>query len=121
MMHREQLSYLGQRVCVDVVGPLIASMYRGKMCTVFLTIQDSWSRYLMAIPMEDQKTPQVVAALVENWIYMFGVPETIHSDNGSNFNSNLFKEVLRLLGIVNQICQNTPLRVMDGLNILTPY
>ena len=65
----------------------------------------------MAIPMEDQKTPQVVAALVENWIYMFGVPETIHSDNGSNFNSNLFKEVLRSLGIVKS---NTPKYSPEG-------
>ena len=111
MMHREQLSYLGQRVCIDVVGPLTASMYRGNMCTVFLTIQDSWSRYLMAIPMQDQKTPQVVAALVENWIYMMGVPETIHSDQGSNFNSNLFKEVMKSLGIVKT---NTPKYSPEG-------
>ena len=37
--HREQLSYFSQRLYVDFVGPLTASMFQGKMCKHFVTIQ----------------------------------------------------------------------------------
>lgn len=98
--HREELSYFGQRVYTDVVGPLSGSRYNGKICRYLLTIQDGYTRYLVAIPIEDQKTETIVKALIDGWIYTFGVMETLHSDNGKNFASNLYKEVMKQLGIV---------------------
>lgn len=97
--HREQLSYFGQRVYTDVVGPLTAAPFQGKLCKYFLTIQDGFTRYLVATPIEDQLTSTIVTALVDKWIYVHGVMETLHSDNGSNFSSNLFREVMQRLGI----------------------
>lgn len=97
--HREQLSYFGQRVYIDVVGPLTAASYQGKACKFLLTIQDGFTRYLVAVPIPDQVTSTIVTALMERWIYVHGVCETLHSDNGSSFTSHLFKEVMHRLGI----------------------
>ena len=41
----------------------------------------------------------VAAVLVEEFICRFGIPVQIHTDQGRNFESNLFKEVCRLLDI----------------------
>ena len=103
VLHREQLSYFSQRVYCDIVGPLTGCSYHGKMCHVILTIQDGFTRYLVAVPLPDQKTETVINAIIENWIYVFGCMETLHTDRGTNFTSNLFKEVMHQLGITKTV------------------
>ena len=98
--HREELSYFGQRVYTDIVGPLNGNKYGGKVCKYLLTIQDGFTRLLVAVPLPDQKTETVVSNLIDKWVLVHGVPEVIHSDNGSNYSSNLFKEVMARLGII---------------------
>ena len=98
--HHEELSYFGQRVYTDVVGILTAARYQGQSCQYILTIQDGFTRYLVATPIPNQTTETIVTALLDKWIYVFGVPETIHSDNGANFSSKLYQEVMRQLGII---------------------
>ena len=97
--HREQLSYFGQRVYCDIVGPLTPALYQGKQCKYFLTVQDGFTRYLIATPLEDQLTSTVVDAIITKWIHVHGVMETLHSDNGANYTSHLFKEVMLKLGV----------------------
>ena len=101
--HREQLSYFNQRVYCDVVGVLTGSPYHGRTCRYLLTIQDGFTRYLVAVPMPDQTTETIVTTLIDNWIYVFGCPETLHTDRGSSYTSNLFQEVMRALGIVKTV------------------
>ena len=101
--HREQLSYFNQRVYCDVVGELTGSPYHGRTCRYLLTIQDGFTRYLVAVPIPDQTTDTIVNTFIDNWIYVFGCPETLHTDRGSSYTSNLFKEVMRALGIVKTV------------------
>lgn len=100
VQHRELLSYFNQRVYCDVIGPLNSCSYQGKRCRLILTIQDGFTRYLVAVPIPDQKTETVVTAIINNWIYTFGCMETLHTDRGTNFTSTLFQEVMQKLGIV---------------------
>ena len=44
-------------------------------------------------------TRTVSQALVDNWISYFGVPLEIPTDKGTHFESMLFKESCKLLGI----------------------
>ena len=37
--------------------------------------------------------------LVSNWIFRSGVPDSIHSDQGRNFESKIFSEMCQLLSI----------------------
>ena len=99
-MHREQLSYFGQRVYCDIVGPMSGSKYNGKICRYLLTIMDGFTRYLVAVPIPDQKTETLVTEIIDNWILVHGCFEVLHTDNGSNYTSNLFKEVMARLGVI---------------------
>ena len=64
-----------------------------------LTILDHLSRYLIMIPMKDQKTTTVAKKLNKHFISIYGVPKTILTDQGTNFMSNLMKELCKLYDI----------------------
>ena len=76
-----------QQISVDIVGPLpmTDSGYR-----YIVTAMDKFSRYCMMIPVGDIKALTVLKAL-EDWFSTFGPPESILSDNGSQFTSKLYK------------------------------
>ena len=50
--------------------------------------------------MPDQKTERI---LVDEVIPLFGIPEALLSDQGTNFLSHLMKDVCSLLGITPQL------------------
>ncbi|GBO32566.1 Retrovirus-related Pol polyprotein from transposon 297 [Araneus ventricosus] len=47
-----------------------------------------------------QEASTVAEELVRSWISRYGVPMILHSDQGTNFNSALFTELCKLLGIL---------------------
>ena len=53
-----------------------------------------------AIPIRDQEATTVANRLVDRVISILGVPMEIHSDQGSNFESQVFKERCKLLGFI---------------------
>ena len=53
----------------------------------------------MATPTPDQKTEQIIRLLVEQIVPLFGVPEALLSDRGTNLLSVLMQDVCKLLGI----------------------
>lgn len=98
--YQDQLSFFNERLHIDIVGPLNPSMYAGKSCRYFFTMQDAYTRWLVAKPIPEITTKQVAETLLESWVYQYGVPVIIHSDQGSQFTSELFKEVMKALGII---------------------
>ena len=49
--------------------------------------------------MSNQEASTVAKALVNVWVSRFGCPANLYSDKGSNFMSNLFKNMCKKLGI----------------------
>ena len=50
--------------------------------------------------MKDHKARTCAEALVKNWVLIFGAPLMLHSDQGPEFESRLFSEVLSVLAIL---------------------
>ena len=90
------------RVAIDLVGPLPMS---GRKHRWILTLVDCATRYPEAIPMKGIDTIECAEELV-NIFSRIGIPQEILSDRGSQFVSDLTREISRLLS-VRQL-QTTP-------------
>ena len=84
-----------QQVSIDLCGPLPETDRRN---TQILVLSDHFTCWVDAIPIHDGRAETIAAALDERVFQYFGVPETIHSDCGPQFEAQLFKEVCRLWG-----------------------
>ena len=94
-----------ERIALDILGPLPLSE-SGKA--------DYFIKWPEAFALPNQQATTVAKVLVQEVICRFGVPLEIHSDQGRNFESALFKEICRLLGITKT--RNTPLHPQsDGM------
>ena len=85
-----------ERVAMDIVGPLPRTS-RGNRYT--LTVVDHFAKHAEAYPLADQEDPTVARAFLYEFVSRYGVPYLIHTDQGTNFESNLFKEICKLLRI----------------------
>ena len=97
--HKELLSYPMQRVYLDTVGPLTPSKFKGRVCKHILTVLDGFTRYLTGIPIPDLEASTILAALHDGFLSVHGMPETIHTDQGSSLMSNLFQNSCTQMGI----------------------
>ncbi|XP_033761966.1 uncharacterized protein K02A2.6-like [Pecten maximus] len=85
-----------QRVAIDIIGPLQPATDRGNR--YILTIVDYATRYPEAIALRGIETERVAEALVDVYSRV-GIPREVLTDQGSQFTSELMREVSRLLSI----------------------
>ena len=85
-----------EKCYLDVVGPLPVTTSGNKY---ILTFQDDLSKYVVAVPMERQDADTVARAFVEKIVLLYGIPQIVQTDQGSNFMSEMFKDTCRLLKI----------------------
>ena len=84
-----------QHVHIDIVGPLPPS----KGYTHILTAIDRFTRWAIACPLSDVSAENVASVFLDRWVSNYGVPSTVTSDRGAQFQSTLFREFTRLLGV----------------------
>ena len=85
-----------QRVAMDLIGPIHPVSDRGHR--YILTIVDYATRYPEAVPLANIDTQTVAESLIDVYSRV-GVPKEILTDMGTQFTSDLMKEVGRLLSI----------------------
>ncbi|GFX06805.1 transposon Tf2-9 polyprotein [Trichonephila clavipes] len=82
------------QIHVDFIGPFPPS--NGQ--SYCLTVVDRFTRWMEVIPTADMTKETVCRALLSVWISRFGCPAIITTDQGTNFESSLFRELSNLLG-----------------------
>ena len=58
-----------------------------------LVMTDVFTKFTQTVATKDQKALTVAKVLVKDWFSKFGVPRRIHSDQGSNFESTLIRNL----------------------------
>lgn len=82
------------RLHLDFAGPFLGQM--------FLVIVDAFSKYLDVIPMKTANAENTICA-VRKLFSVFGLPEHIVTDNGSQFTSIEFKDFLRRNDVIHTL------------------
>jgi len=85
-----------ERVQMDILGPFPAS-YKGNK--YLLVISDCFTKWVEAFPLKNFKASTIAEVFVNQVVSRFGVPSELHTDQGRNFDSRIFKELSGLLGI----------------------
>ena len=92
-----------ERVCVDIVGPFPVSSNGNKYG---LVVTDCFTKYVEIYPLPNQEAVTVAQVLTKEFFSKYGVPTYLHTDQGTQFESVVFQETCRLLGI--QKTRTTP-------------
>lgn len=104
--------YPWQFLTMDFVGPLPASGRNRNTC--LLVVTDLFSKFVLVQPFR-QATAESLVQFVENAIFLlFGVPEVILSDNGTQFVSSLFQNLLKKYEVTHWRTPNYHPQVNDS-------
>ena len=76
---------------MDITGPLPTTESGQKY---ILVVGDYFTKWTEAFPLPNQEAKTVAEKLVNEVISRFGTPERIHTDQGRNFEAQLFKDCL---------------------------
>lgn len=83
------------RVVIDCVGPLPRTRKGNEF---LLTIMDVTTRFPEAVPLRNIKARTIIEALI-GFFSRFGLPKQVQHDQGTNFVSGVFQDVMCELGI----------------------
>lgn len=94
-----------ERIHIDMLGPLSETHNGNKY---ILLLVDQFSKWVEVHPLSDQSALQVAKTIVDQVFSRFGSPLQIHSDQGKNFDGNIFKALCHLYKITKT--RTTPYR-----------
>lgn len=84
-----------EHIHTDLVGALPTSPEGYRYC---LTIIDRATGWPEAFPLQDISAETVAQTIYDGWIVRFGCPVTLTSDQGRQFESNLFRQLMKYTG-----------------------
>ena len=82
-----------------------------------LHIIDMWSRYTVSDFVDRKKSSDILNALMQKWIAVFGIMGSIMTDNGGEFSSDEMREVMSVLMLEYLQQQLTVLSRMVYVNV----
>lgn len=87
-----------QQIYVDLLGPYPRSTSGN---TSILIVLDKYSKFVLLKPLRKASASEIVRFLERDVFHMFGVPETVWSDNGVQFISKDFKRITDQYGFTH--------------------
>lgn len=85
-----------QHLHIDIVGPLPTSVDGYRYCVTMIDRGTGWPE---AYPVHNITAETVARTVFEGWISRFGCPVKLTSDQGRQFESELFNHLMKYLGI----------------------
>ena len=85
-----------QRVAMDILGPLPETLRGNKY---ILVVGEYFTKWKEAFPLKDTEALTIAKVFVNEFVCRFGVPDSLHTDQGRNFEAKVLKEVCQLLGV----------------------
>uniref|UniRef100_A0A5S6QFZ7 RNA-directed DNA polymerase n=1 Tax=Trichuris muris TaxID=70415 RepID=A0A5S6QFZ7_TRIMR len=105
----QKVSKRWQKVAIDSMGPL-PTIENGNRYT--LVIIDCFTKYAEACLLPNQEAKTVTVNTMDQFICRYGVPESIHTDKGRLFESEMFQMLCREQGV--QKTRTTPYHPSDN-------
>lgn len=88
-----------QRISVDLVEYKSVSISAaGTKCKYVLSMMDHLTRFAVLLPVRNKAAETVAQAIIERIISIFGPPETLHSDQGPEFENKIIYQMQQILG-----------------------
>ena len=94
--HEDRAKNVNDFLCINLVGLISLSANKNKY---ILTTLDQFNRYVCAVALPDKSAKMVSAAIIGSWISLYGAPQTIRMDQGSEFHNYLLKNMLEGLDV----------------------
>lgn len=85
-----------EKIAMDILGPFPRSDQNNKYVLVMC---DEFTKWTEAFPLPNQEAQTIATVFVNEFICRFGTPLQIHTDQGRNFESRIFKEMCELFRI----------------------
>jgi len=85
-----------ERVQMDILGPLPLTILGNKY---LLVVVDCFTKWVEAFPLKNIRARTVAEVFLSQIVSRHGVPLEIHTDQGRNFESQVFRELSCALGI----------------------
>ena len=100
-----------ERIATDIAGPFPVTENGNKYT---LVIGDYFTKLTEVYPMKDMLAETVADITFRAWVKRYGCPTELHSDQGRQYESHVFKELCQLLDINKT--RTTPLHLRsDGM------
>ena len=64
-----------------------------------LVMTDAFTKFSVAVTINNQKALTVAKALVDCWFHIYGIPVRIHSDQGKSFDNKIIDALCKMYGI----------------------
>jgi hypothetical protein len=94
--HLRQVERPNEQVSMDVVGPIQTSVNGNKY---ILTMVDEFTKFAIAAPLPDKSTKEIMHVVLTYWFTTIGTPRYLHSDAGKEVDSELVRNVCKLLAV----------------------
>ena len=91
-------------IAADILGRVTLARKSG--ARYILGMSDLFTKYAITVALQDMTAATVANAKIDNWIMKIGAPDVIHTDQGSNFHSELMQDICRIFMI--EKTRNTP-------------
>ncbi|KAL4152823.1 hypothetical protein QTP88_000656 [Uroleucon formosanum] len=98
-----------EKIFLDIVGPIVTTLLGN---TYILTLQDDLTKYLMGIALPNHQANTIAEAFVTNFVCTHGIPQTILTDQGTDFLRKYSPKILvTCFALQMALAQTKPYRI----------